>query len=74
MKPSSKRLGFKSNLGAIAALAGSAIGLGNIWKFPYMVGTNGGGAFLFVYILFTLIIGLPLMLSGRIYDTTCRML
>ncbi len=63
MKPSSKRLGFKSNLGAIAALAGSAIGLGNIWKFPYMVGTNGGGAFLFVYILFTLIIGLPLMLS-----------
>ena len=63
MKQHSQRLGFKSNLGAITALAGSAIGLGNIWKFPYMAGVNGGGAFLIVYILFILGIGLPLMLS-----------
>ena len=66
MKHSSQRLGFKSNICAIAALAGSAIGLGNIWKFPYMAGVNGGGAFLIVYILFILGIGLPLMLSESI--------
>lgn len=57
------RLGFKSKFGAIAALAGSAVGLGNIWKFPYVAGTNGGGAFLLVYICFTLAIGLPVMLA-----------
>ncbi len=57
------RVGFKSNFGAIAALAGSAVGLGNIWKFPYIAGTNGGGAFLIVYIFFTLAIGFPVMLA-----------
>lgn len=57
------RLGFKSKFGAIAALAGSAVGLGNIWKFPYVAGTNGGGAFLLVYIFFTLAIGFPVMLA-----------
>ena len=54
---------FGSKFGAIAALAGSAVGLGNIWKFPYEVGNNGGGAFLLVYIFFTVAIGLPVMLS-----------
>lgn len=58
-----KRIGFKSNFGAIAALAGSAVGLGNIWKFPYVAGTNGGGAFLIIYILFTIAIGFPVMLA-----------
>ncbi len=58
-----KRLGFKSNFGAIAALAGSAVGLGNIWKFPYVAGTNGGGAFLLIYIFFTIAIGFPVMLA-----------
>lgn len=57
------RLGFKSKFGAIAALAGSAVGLGNIWKFPYIAGTNGGGAFLLVYIFFTIAIGFPVMLA-----------
>lgn len=57
------RAGFKSRFGAIAALAGSAVGLGNIWKFPYIAGTNGGGAFLLIYIFFTLFIGLPVMLA-----------
>ena len=57
------RIGFKSRFGAIAALAGSAVGLGNIWKFPYVAGTNGGGAFLLVYIFFTLAIGFPVMLA-----------
>ena len=57
------RPGFKSKFGAIAALAGSAVGLGNIWKFPYIAGTNGGGAFLLVYIFFTIAIGFPVMLA-----------
>lgn len=47
---SNTRDSFKSKFGAIAALAGSAVGLGNIWKFPYEAGSNGGGAFLIVYI------------------------
>ena len=55
---------FTSKFGIIAAAAGSAVGLGNIWKFPYVAGQNGGGAFLFVYLLFIIAIGLPVMLSG----------
>lgn len=54
---------FGSKFGAIAALAGSAVGLGNIWKFPYEAGSNGGGAFLLVYIFFAVGIGLPVMLA-----------
>jgi neurotransmitter:Na+ symporter, NSS family len=54
---------FGSKFGIIAAAAGSAIGLGNIWKFPYMAGQNGGAAFLFIYLFFTLAIGLPVMIS-----------
>ncbi len=50
-----------SKIGFILAAAGSAIGLGNIWRFPYIVGQNGGGAFVFVYIFFVVIIGLPYM-------------
>jgi neurotransmitter:Na+ symporter, NSS family len=57
------RDGFGSQLGVIAAAAGSAVGLGNIWRFPYVAGENGGGAFLLVYVLFILIIGVPLMLT-----------
>lgn len=54
---------FGSSLGFIMAAAGSAVGLGNIWRFPYLVGENGGGAFVFVYILCVLFIGLPLLLN-----------
>ncbi len=51
-----------SNLGFILAAAGSAIGLGNIWKFPYITGQHGGGAFVLVYLLCIAVIGLPVML------------
>ncbi|WP_423129024.1 sodium-dependent transporter [Gaoshiqia sp. Z1-71] len=54
---------FGSKFGVIAATAGSAIGLGNIWRFPYVAGENGEGAFLIVYLAFILAIGIPVMLS-----------
>lgn len=57
---------FGSKLGIIAAAAGSAIGLGNIWRFPYLTGENGGAAFLVVYLVFMLAIGVPVMLSELI--------
>lgn len=50
---------FTSKLGVVAATVGSAVGLGNIWRFPYETGTNGGGAFLLCYILFVFILGVP---------------
>ena len=54
---------WASKLGFILSAAGSAIGLGAIWKFPYITGQNGGGAFLALFILFTVILGLPLLLA-----------
>lgn len=54
---------FGSRFGVIAATAGSAIGLGNIWRFPYVAGENGGGAFLIIYLGFIVLIGIPVMLS-----------
>ncbi|MDY0196403.1 MAG: sodium-dependent transporter [Tenuifilaceae bacterium] len=54
---------FGSKFGIIAAAAGSAVGLGNIWKFPYVAGQNGGGAFLLIYLFFVLVIGVPVMMS-----------
>ncbi|SHF63964.1 neurotransmitter:Na+ symporter, NSS family [Mariniphaga anaerophila] len=58
-----ERDSFGSRFGVIAATAGSAIGLGNIWRFPYVAGENGGGAFLIIYLGFILVIGIPVMLS-----------
>ena len=56
-----KREHFGSKLGIIAAAAGSAIGLGNIWKFPYMAGKHGGGAFIVVYLIAIVLMGFPLI-------------
>ena len=58
-----KRAGFTSGFGVLAATLGSAVGLGNIWKFPYLTGANGGAGFLLVYLLATLLIGLPVMIA-----------
>lgn len=58
-----RRLGWKTRLGFYLATIGSAFGLGNLWRFPYVVGENGGGAFVLIYILFALLIGLPLLVT-----------
>ena len=60
---SDNRDGFGSKLGAIAAAAGSAIGLGNIYRFPCLAGENGGGAFLLIYVLIVLGLGIPIMMA-----------
>lgn len=52
-----------SRMGFILAASGSAIGLGNVWKFPYIVGENGGGAFVLVYLVCIFVVGLPIMLA-----------
>jgi neurotransmitter:Na+ symporter, NSS family len=57
------RDGFTSTFGVLVATLGSAVGLGNIWKFPYLTGTNGGASFLLVYIIATLLVGLPVMMT-----------
>ncbi len=54
---------FGSRFGAIVAMAGSAVGLGNLWRFPYLVGENGGAAFIIVYILLSFLICLPIFIS-----------
>lgn len=54
---------FASKIGFILAAAGSAIGIGAIWKFPYMVGTNGGSVFILLFIICTLLIGLPILIA-----------
>ena len=70
MAQDNSRALFVTHLGGIIAAVGSAVGLGNIWRFPYETGQNGGAAFIFVYILCVLFLGTPLMLAeltlGRI--------
>ena len=56
-----KRETFSSRLGFVLISAGCAIGLGNVWRFPYITGQYGGAAFVLLYLLFLLILGLPVM-------------
>ena len=58
-----ERANFGTKLGIILATAGSAVGLGNVWRFPYMTGQNGGAAFILVYVACVLILGIPCMLN-----------
>ena len=58
-----ERGNFASKLGIILATAGSAVGLGNVWRFPYMTGQNGGAVFILIYIFCVLLLGIPCMIS-----------
>jgi NSS family neurotransmitter:Na+ symporter len=63
MMSKTQRINFSSKMAVVAAAAGSAVGLGNIWRFPYELGQSGGAAFLILYLLFVVLIGMPLMMS-----------
>ncbi len=63
---------WKSKLGFILAASGSAIGLGNIWKFPYMTSQYGGGAFLFLYLFCVIVIGYPLLVGEVLIGRSSR--
>lgn len=67
-----KREQWSSKMGFILAAAGSAIGLGNIWKFPYIAGENGGAAFLFIYLICILSIGLPVLIAEVLIGRTTQ--
>ena len=58
-----ERANFGSKLGVILATAGSAVGLGNVWRFPYMTGENGGAVFIMIYVVCVLLLGIPCMIS-----------
>ena len=58
-----ERVNFGSKLGVILATAGSAVGLGNVWRFPYMAGEHGGAAFIVIYVACILFFGIPCMVS-----------
>jgi NSS family neurotransmitter:Na+ symporter len=70
-----KKVTFTSKFGTIAVIGGSVIGLGNIWRFPYLAGSNGGSAFIFIYILCSLTVAVPIMMSefviGRSTGSNC---
>ncbi|WP_237154712.1 sodium-dependent transporter [Oryzibacter oryziterrae] len=68
----SNRDGFTSTFGALVATLGSAVGLGNIWKFPSLTGSNGGAGFLVVYLLATLLVGLPVMIAECMLGRSAR--
>ena len=63
--------GFSSSIGAILAAAGGAVGLGNVWRFPFITGQYGGAAFVLIYLFFLLIFGFPILVMefavGRAY-------
>ena len=72
MDSSQPRGQWNSGTGFILAAAGSAVGLGNIWKFPYITGENGGGAFVGVYLLCILLVGVPVMIAEILMGRATR--
>ncbi|MBN1558980.1 sodium-dependent transporter [candidate division KSB1 bacterium] len=69
---SHERDAWGSRIGFVLAAAGSAVGLGNIWRFPYVTGQNGGAAFVVLYILFVLLIGMPVMVAEVVVGRHAR--
>ena len=71
-----KRESLGSRLGFILLSAGCAIGIGNVWKFPWMAGQHGGGLFVLIYLFFLIALGVPLLVmefaAGRPLPFTCR--
>ena len=67
-----KREQWNSKIGFILAAAGSAIGLGNIWRFPYLVGENGGAAFIILYLVCVVLVGLPLVIAEILIGRTAQ--
>lgn len=63
---------FESRFGMIMAIAGSAVGLGNLWRFPFLAASNGGGAFIFVYLIMLLTICLPVLMTEILLGRMCR--
>lgn len=72
MVNSNQRENWGSKIGFVLAAAGSAIGLGNIWKFPYVVGQNGGAAFIIIYIICVFAIGLPVIIAEILLGRTTQ--
>ena len=64
---------WSSRMAFILAVTGSAVGLGNIWKFPYTLGNSGGSAFVLIYVLAMLLIATPIMLSEMVIGRHARM-
>ena len=63
---------FGNRFGVLVAMTGSAVGLGNLWRFPYLVGTNGGAAFICIYLFFVIVICLPIMFSEFVIGRRSR--
>ncbi len=68
----SEREHWGSKIGFILAAAGSAVGLGNIWKFPYLVGENGGAAFIILYLICVVLVGLPVVIAEILIGRTAQ--
>ena len=68
-----ERANFGSKLGVILASAGSAVGLGNIWRFPFETGNHGGAAFILIYLVCVLILGIPIMIAEFLIGRRSRL-
>ena len=67
-----RRAQFATRMGVVATTVGSAVGLGNIWRFPYEAGTHGGGAFLLCYLFFIFVIGVPVISAEFVMGRASR--
>ena len=65
-----KRSSFSGKIGFVLAAAGSAVGLGNIWRFPYLTAEYGGGIFLLIYLILVVTFGFALMIAECVYQRT----